>query len=203
MAEPDKFNIILLGEVNVGKTSILERFALDQYNAVHQIAEQQFIKDYPEYNASVALLDTAGQERFHTITSTYYKDAHSAIIVYDVNNPDTLEAIPAIIRELECFRQGIPMVLVGNKSDLENDCDATKVTDYEAKYSLKHMFCSCRKGEGVKEIFDFIVKETHDQMTAKPKVDAGPKIVKADDSPSGGKKPKKPKDPKKHGCTLL
>ena len=70
--------------------------------------------------------DTAGQERFECICTNYYRGAHGAMIVYDATNPKSLEAVrtrwlPAIRRHA---KEGIPTILVGNKSDLKDQARA-------------------------------------------------------------------------------
>ncbi|GAM19057.1 hypothetical protein SAMD00019534_022320 [Acytostelium subglobosum LB1] len=65
-------------------------------------------------------LDTAGQERFRSIISRYYRGAAGAMIVYDITNRSTFDQV---VHWLEQFQQlgdeGAPVMMVGNKSDLE------------------------------------------------------------------------------------
>lgn len=69
----------------------------------------------------VGLQDTAGQERYRTITNSYYRGAHGIFIVYDVCNQSTFDALPRWIQETEqhCNDRDQPVVryIVGNKID--------------------------------------------------------------------------------------
>ena len=66
--------------------------------------------------------DTAGQERFKTITSSYYKGAHGIILVYDMTDKQTFKDIENWLEEVEKHADdNVVKLLVGNKSDLENE----------------------------------------------------------------------------------
>ena len=66
------------------------------------------------------ILSTAGQERFRTITSSYYRGAHGVMIIYDVSRKETFNNLNKWLSEVECYAQeGVLMLLVGNKTDLE------------------------------------------------------------------------------------
>ena len=62
--------------------------------------------------------DTAGQERFRTITSAYYRGAQGIILVYDVANRESFDALPRWYAELETYvSKSVVKIIVGNKVD--------------------------------------------------------------------------------------
>lgn len=62
--------------------------------------------------------DTAGQERFRTITQSYYRSAHGAMVVYDITRHSTFESVPPWIREVEQFgASSVVLILIGKQSD--------------------------------------------------------------------------------------
>ena len=66
--------------------------------------------------------DTAGQERYKSITNSYYKGAKGALVVYDITKKDTFQNVSKWINELRMNGdKDVIIVLVGNKSDLEED----------------------------------------------------------------------------------
>lgn len=68
------------------------------------------------------LWDTAGQERFRTITRSYYRNAHGVILVYDVTDQRSFESVRSWIHDVDRFaREDVPKLLVGNKTDLEEE----------------------------------------------------------------------------------
>merc|ERR1712004_173180 len=65
--------------------------------------------------------DTAGQERFRSITQSYYRSAHALILVYDVTNQPTFDCCPDWLREIEEYASPkVLRVLVGNKIDRDD-----------------------------------------------------------------------------------
>lgn len=66
-------------------------------------------------------MDTAGLERFKTITSSYYKGAHGIILVYDITDRESFSGIQNWMAEVEKYaNDNVTRILVGNKSDLES-----------------------------------------------------------------------------------
>ncbi|XP_044047847.1 ras-related protein Rab-19 isoform X2 [Siniperca chuatsi] len=64
--------------------------------------------------------DTAGQERFRTITQSYYRSAHGAMVAYDITRRTTFESVSHWIREVEQYgAASVVLILIGNKSDLQ------------------------------------------------------------------------------------
>ena len=91
------FKLLLIGDSGVGKSSLLLRFSDDTYetNFNSTIGVDFKIKtvDLDDKVVKLQIWDTAGQERFRTITSSYYRGAHGIIVVYDVTELDTFNAV--------------------------------------------------------------------------------------------------------------
>lgn len=118
------FKILLVGDSGVGKSAIATRFA-------DKIFSPSYIStigvDFKVVTISVRdkpiklqIWDTAGQERFRVITSSYYRGAHAVIIVYDVTEQASLDAVESIwIPEIRRnSSRNVSLFLLGNKSDL-------------------------------------------------------------------------------------
>ena len=66
--------------------------------------------------------DTAGQERFKTLTKTFYKKADGVMIIFDLTDAKTFESVKNWIDSIkENAEEGVPIILLGNKMDLEDD----------------------------------------------------------------------------------
>ena len=69
---------------------------------------------------NLAIWDTAGQERFHALGPIYYRDAHGAVLVYDITDVDSFQKVKVWVKELRRMVGGdICLVIAGNKIDLE------------------------------------------------------------------------------------
>ncbi|MCL7024829.1 hypothetical protein MKW94_017891, partial [Papaver nudicaule] len=83
--------------------------------------------------------DTARQERFRTITSSYYRGAHGIIVVYDVTDQESFNNVKQWLNEIDRFAsESVNKLLVGNKCDLTEN----KVVSYEAGKSI---FCHLQR----------------------------------------------------------
>ena len=92
--------VVLLGESGVGKTSIISRFINDTFEeglvtttgASYACKDMEF-KDYNNQVIKFEIWDTAGQEKYRSLTSIFYKDSQIAILVYDVTSEESFEEI--------------------------------------------------------------------------------------------------------------
>lgn len=115
--------LLLIGNSGVGKSCILMQFSENKFtnNFYNTIGVDYKVK-YVECDGQKVKLqiwDTAGQDRFKTITSSYYRGAHGIVIVYDVTDRDSFEAVKNWIGEIDKYSdEKVFKFLVGNKSDL-------------------------------------------------------------------------------------
>jgi len=92
--------VVLLGESGVGKTSIISRFINDTFDeglvtttGASYVGKDMVFKDYNNQVIKFEIWDTAGQEKYRSLTQIFYKDAAIAILVYDITNEDSFEEI--------------------------------------------------------------------------------------------------------------
>ena len=87
------FSICLVGDSDVGKTSLLTRYSDGIFNKMltNTIGVDFKIINlkYKENCIKLHLWDTAGQERFRTLTTSYYRGTHCCILVFDITNADS------------------------------------------------------------------------------------------------------------------
>jgi len=152
-----KYKVCLFGAGAVGKTSLIIRFIRSSFNdsLKKTIGTNFLIKDVEIDNNSVRLLiwDIGGQAAFSTMRRVYFKGSNGAIGVYDVTSQESLLKIPGWVSSIKKAVGNIPMVLIGNKIDLER-----KVTTEEGKELAERLGCefietSAKTGEGVEEAF--------------------------------------------------
>ena len=118
------FNLLMVGDSGVGKTSILNRYVKKKFD-INKIATSgvdfQLIK-YVSADGDkcrVKIWDTVGQERYRNLTSSFFKDADGAIIVYDLTSSQTFFNVKDWINSFYKMKgKELPMAVVGNKLDL-------------------------------------------------------------------------------------
>ncbi|XP_040584651.1 ras-related protein Rab-19 isoform X2 [Mesocricetus auratus] len=149
------FKVILVGDSNVGKTCVVQHFK----SGVYSESQQNTIG----VDFTMQVWDTAGQERFRTITQSYYRSAHAAIIAYDLTRRSTFESVPHWIHEIEKYgAANLVIMLIGNKSDLwENRHvlfeDACTLAE---KYGLLAVLeTSAKESRNIDEVFVLMAKE--------------------------------------------
>uniref|UniRef100_A0A803T9P4 RAB35, member RAS oncogene family n=1 Tax=Anolis carolinensis TaxID=28377 RepID=A0A803T9P4_ANOCA len=105
----------------VGKSSLLLRFADNTFSGsyITTIGVDFKIRTLVINGERVKLQiwDTAGQERFRTITSTYYRNTHGVIIVYDVTNAESFVNVKRWLHEIGQNCDSVCKILVGNKCE--------------------------------------------------------------------------------------
>lgn len=71
---------------------------------------------------NLSIWDTAGQEKFHALGPIYYRSSNGAVLVYDITDEDSFQKVKSWVKELrKMLGTEICLIIVGNKSDLEND----------------------------------------------------------------------------------
>ncbi|UYV78886.1 RAB43 [Cordylochernes scorpioides] len=135
------FKIVLIGDCSVGKTCVVQRFKSGMYSERHgnTIGVDFTMKTLTIEGKRVKLQiwDTAGQERFRTITQSYYRSANGVIIVFDITKKATFLNVQQWIEEVGRYTApNIPLLLVGNKCDLE----AEREIQYQEALSLIEKF---------------------------------------------------------------
>lgn len=117
------FKIVMIGDCAVGKSNILSRFIIKQFNQESkstigiELSTKVFRIDSKIIKLNI--WDTAGQERFSSITNAYYKGTYGAFIVYDITRRDTFVSIDKWLNELRSkIANNIVIIIIGNKSDL-------------------------------------------------------------------------------------
>ncbi|KUJ20035.1 uncharacterized protein LY89DRAFT_682837 [Mollisia scopiformis] len=115
--------ILMIGPSGAGKSALLIRYCDDQFDSESSTATIGV--DFKMKKLSVHgkayrlnLLDTAGQERFRTLSNSYYRGAHGVVLVYDISNRDSFLAMERWFEEVESNAQpGAVTYLVGAKMD--------------------------------------------------------------------------------------
>jgi len=165
--------LLLLGDSGVGKTCLLLRFADD-------IFSDTFIStigiDFKHKNVEIdarkvklQIWDTAGQEKYRTITSAYYRSAQGILLCYDCTDEKSFNNVVNWVRNIdEHANSNVNKVLVGNKCDMPDKrvISTEKGRALAQKYGIKFFETSARNNQGVSEAFMALAKEVKDRLAA-------------------------------------
>ena len=100
--------------------------------------------------------DTAGHEKFRTITTSYYKSAHAIIILYDITDLSSFEHIKNWMVEVDKFaKQGVLRVIAGNKKDMEDKRQVTTemAESFAEKNGIKFLEVSAKDNTNIEKLF--------------------------------------------------
>ena len=158
--EIPKYKLIFLGDQNVGKSCILNRFMndvfIEEYQATIGLDFQSKNVQIDNQDIHLLLYDTAGQEKFRSLIPMYTRDANIILLVYDISSKETFEHLPDWLKDLNNINKNdVIFALVGNKNDL---ADNRQITFEEGeKYAKENDFIfqevSAKTGDGFSELF--------------------------------------------------
>ena len=160
--------ILLIGDSSVGKTCLISKYAIGVFNEdyISTIGFDSRQKEEIINNEKVLvkIFDTAGQERFKSITANYLRNAEGVILVYDLTSTESFENLKFWIESIKNNLgndEPIPIIIIGNKIDLEDAREINKsVAEKFAKdNNYKYFETSAKTGEGVDDAFREIVKQ--------------------------------------------
>ena len=156
--------ILLVGDPNVGKTSLFLRYVdnnfPDKYLSTMGVEYRIKIYEYRGFRIKLQLWDTAGQERFHSITNNYFHNADGILFVYDITENKTFEGVKKWINESEESSNTFKKLLLGNKCDLKHKIDVTEeeVNEFCEEKNLEWFETSAKENINLEESFHKIVE---------------------------------------------
>ncbi len=164
--------LVLTGEPQVGKTSLIKRFVEDKFqdNYISTIGveiSKKSININEETNAKFLIWDIGGQERFGSYRANFYSGANAAFICIDRTRKESLATIEKWYNDIkELIKQKIIIIIVANKSDLTEELalDEDIIKKEAEKLNFHYILTSAKTGENVNEAFFYIAYKVIEQQ---------------------------------------
>ncbi|CAH8535211.1 unnamed protein product [Heterobilharzia americana] len=168
---------LIIGNAATGKTCLMRWFLEGKFkqDSLHTIGVEFGTKILRVDNKSVKLQiwDTAGQERFQCITRSYYRGAACALVVYDITDRESFNAVNTWISSVrDLALPNLTIILIGNKIDLE--VSSREVSEMEGKQcaidngAQSFLETSAKNGSNVLEAFTAAVRSVLEQIQNDP-----------------------------------
>jgi len=179
--------MIVLGDIAVGKTSVINRFISNTFSDEHKTSiscefQEKKLDIDGETGANLQIWDTAGEERFMSVTKQYYIDSHGVMVIYDLTSKKTFEQMNKWIKNVkDTAPKDIVIMVVGNKSDLINEkVDlGDELTPFKNEYLYREV--SAKNGNNVSLAFEELTQKILETIKEK-KEKGGEDIIKPRDS---------------------
>lgn len=163
------FKLILIGDSGVGKTTLIKRYTIGEYkeNYISTIGVDQAIayREIDGKKVKLSILDTAGQERFKSLTTSFYHNVNGVVLVYDCTNLNSFKNIRYWHNEVQKLcRDDVQIVLVSTKNDCDSVVSKELIDEFCDEFSIKYIETSSKNGVGVDIMFNYLTLKIYSLM---------------------------------------
>jgi len=151
--------ILLVGDTCVGKTSILSKYIDDIFeeNHISTIGVEYKVKSIiiNGIKINLRIWDSSGQDRFRSITQSFFRNADGILFIFDLTEKKTFEGVKQWLIDSEYYDLNIKKILVGNKVDLveKRKVDKVIIDNFVKKIQLKYYEMSAKDGTNIDNTF--------------------------------------------------
>lgn len=165
------YKVVVLGDKNVGKTSLVCRYIEDTFRENNAstigaffLQKKEHLPDNEGLMAKLQVWDTAGQERYRAIASLYYRNADAAIVCYDFSDEQSFIQMKDWINELkQNLEDGTYVLIIAStkidKGEQYRGITLSRCQEYAKDVNAFFFETSAKSSIGVTDLFQTIVKE--------------------------------------------
>jgi small GTP-binding protein len=163
-----RYKVAIIGEGNVGKTTLLRRFATGMFQESRimtiGVDFQSVAVKSGDLSFKLTVWDLAGQERFASFRENFYLGARAVAMVYDVTDRPSFEALPRWLQEARSVIDHNRFLVIGNKTDMpQRVIEPAEAKQYAASIKAAYLETSAKTGEGVARLFELLARAAHVQ----------------------------------------
>ena len=157
------YDVLFLGDIGVGKTSIFQRLLQDKFleNNLSTVGfdfHAYYLK-YKNKHYKLCIYDTAGQERYKTITKTILKKRDGLLLIYDVSDKKSFDDLEYWYNMYKEENEKVVGLLIGNKCDNKHEVNKEDALKFSEKYNLKYIETSARLDKNIKKAIALLLEE--------------------------------------------
>ena len=157
----DKFNVMIIGDDKVGKTSILKKFGnINEEEKSKFTRVENYNKEF-KYKDNIYLFrlwDTVSKDKFNSISKAFYQKADCIILICAINDRESFLNINKWVDNIKnnIELENIEMILIGNKCDLEDERQVglDEIVKKGEDFKIESFETSAKTGEGVEDAFE-------------------------------------------------
>ena len=161
-----RIQLLIIGPSEVGKTSILYRYANSQFSSFYlaTVGIDYFTKDdiIDGKNIKVKIWDTAGQERYKSLTQAFFRNAQGIIVTFDLSNKDSFDNLKYWIQSLKANLgedSPIKKIIIGNKLDLEREIDKETAQKFANENKIDYFEGSAKENININESITYLIRK--------------------------------------------
>ena len=157
------FNILLIGDSSAGKASLMLKFTDNKFDEDSSSTTGIEFKDkviqINNKDINLHILDTAGQEKYRSITKNFIRKGDGIIFVFDLSNKDSFDNIKDWLITTDATNENYQRILVGNKCDLpDKKISKERIEKLSQKYNMEYFETSAKENINVDLIFNKIAE---------------------------------------------
>jgi small GTP-binding protein len=149
--------VMLLGDGNVGKTSLARRFCEGKFEQSRVLTIgvdfQTKVVQLKSGSVKLSIWDVAGQPRFQVVRETFYRGCLAAALIFDLTDLNSLLNLDKWLAEIKAFAPNTKFLIAGNKFDLYGKEICLEGKEFAVQHKLPYIETSAATGKGVEDLF--------------------------------------------------
>ncbi|MGB8251873.1 MAG: Rab family GTPase [Anaerolineaceae bacterium] len=162
MIQVPVYKVVIAGDENVGKTSLVRQYCEGRFETSRVstigVDFQTKVIALPDGEVKLSIWDMAGQERFEIVRTGLYRGMRASALVYDLGVPKTLENLQRWYDETHSNSTCQKYLVVGNKADVVIDRNTHAAEVFASLIGAEHIITSAASGEGVEDLFRILAE---------------------------------------------